>query len=397
MTMSQLALNLDDAATQASQLFSAAAADNDDTRDSGLILTKDQIKDLKRYEMAGLALPVVLKDVIAYLGYGYGGGKGLEPADFQKTFRLVHDHASLWNPLRTDLLSVSDELVVFSGSIQVYGESMSEVFDDIKALGLVEQHNISTLEDLKRVEMELGHKFPGIEQTDRADIGYYLDEILKKVREQEALANGIKTRLDAFGFDLASKIIPEIQLRLRTIDNNTLGAEIKALQTAIDNRALAIEEKNKEYKKLVGDAIAGISSGLIMVIYASIQAEKVRKERNKLKKQQQADIALMNHKDRVLASLGRVRMDMQDLDLIAIDADIATKNLITVWNKLGTFIEASSREVDGINDGLSMRRFRNQFRLVVAPWRTIEEDAKALLQVFAQADAEFREEYGDQK
>ena len=53
--MSQLALNLDDAATQASQLFSAAAADNDDTRDSGLILTKDQIKDLKRYEMAGLA------------------------------------------------------------------------------------------------------------------------------------------------------------------------------------------------------------------------------------------------------------------------------------------------------------------------------------------------------
>jgi hypothetical protein len=90
-------------------------------------------------------------------------------------------------------------------------------------------------------------------------------------------------------------------------------------------------------------------------------------------------------------------MDMQDLDLIAIDADIATKNLITVWNKLGTFIEASSQEIDGINDGLSMRRFRNQFRLVVAPWRTIEEDAKALLRVFAQADAEFREEYGDQK
>jgi hypothetical protein len=295
------------------------------------------------------------------------------------------------------LLSVSDQLVVFSGSIQVYGESMSEVFDEVRALGLVEQHNISTLEDLKRIELELGHKFPDIEQTDRADIGYYLDEILKKVREQEALANGIKTRLDAFGFDLASKIIPEIQLRLKTIDNNTLDAEIRALQTGIDNRALAIEEKNKEYKKLVGDAIAGITGGLIMVIYASVQAEKVRKERNKLKKQQQADIAQMSHKNKVLASLGRVRMDMQDLDLIAIDADIATKNLITVWNKLGTFIEASSQEIDGINDGLSMRRFRNQFRLVVAPWRTIEEDAKALLRVFAQADAEFREEYGDQK
>ncbi|WP_447651791.1 alpha-xenorhabdolysin family binary toxin subunit A [Pseudomonas abietaniphila] len=395
--MSQSALNLDDAATQASQLFSASSADNDDTRGSGLILTKDQLKDLKRYEIAGLALPIELEDVMAYLGYRNGAGTGLEPEDFQKTFKLVHAHASLWNPLRTDLLTVNDKLVLFSGSIQTYGESMSEVFDDIEALGLVEKYNISTLEDLKRVEMELGQEFPGIKQTDRADIGSFLNDILEKVREQEALANGIKDRLDAFGFDLANKITPEIQSRLKQIDDNTLDAEIKALQTGIDNRALTIEEKNKEYKKLVGDAIAGISSGLIMVIYASVQAEKVRKERNELKKQQQADIAQMSHKNKVLASLARVRMDIQDLEVIAIDADIATKNLITVWNKLAGFIVASSREVEGINDGLNMRRFRNRFNLVVGPWRTIEKDAKALLRVFAQADAEFRAEYGDQK
>lgn len=395
--MSQSALNLDDAANQASQLFSASSADNDDTRGSGLILTKDQLKDLKRYEIAGLALPIELEDVIAYLGYRNGAGTGLEPEDFQKTFKLVHAHASLWNPLRTDLLTVNDKLVLFSGSIQTYGESMSEVFDDIEALGLVEKYNISTLEDLKRVEMELGQEFPGIKQTDRADIGSFLNDILEKVREQEALANGIKDRLDAFGFDLANTITPEIQSTLKKINNNTLDAEIKALQTGIDNRALTIEEKNKEYKKLVGDAIAGISSGLIMVIYASVQAEKVRKERNELKKQQQADIAQMSHKNKVLASLARVRMDIQDLELIAIDADIATKNLITVWNKLAGFIVASSREVEGINDGLNMRRFRNRFNLVVGPWRTIEKDAKALLRVFAQADAEFRAEYGDQK
>ena len=395
--MSQSALNLDDAATQASQLFSASSADNDDTRGSGLILTKDQLKDLKRYEIAGLALPIELEDVIAYLGYRNGAGTGLEPEDFQKTFKLVHAHASLWNPLRTDLLTVNDKLVLFSGSIQTYGESMSEVFDDIEALGLVEKYNISTLEDLKRVEMELGQEFPGIKQTDRADIGSFLNDILEKVREQEALANGIKDRLDAFGFDLANKITPEIQSRLKQIDDNTLDAEIKALQTVIDNRALTIEEKNKEYKKLVEDAIAGITSGLIMVIYASVQAEKVRKERNELKKLQQADIARMSHKDKVLASLERVRMDIQDLDLIAIEADIATKNLIIVWNKLATFIVASSREVERINDGLNMRRFRNRFNLVVKPWPAIEKDAQALLRVFAQADAEFQAEYRDQK
>ncbi len=382
------------AASDPALLFKSSLANSEDTRESGLILTKEQIKHLKRYELAGLALPTELKDVIAYLGYETGAGRGLEATDFQSTFKLIHGHASLWNPLRTDLLTVSDKLVVFAGSMQVYGSSMTEVFDDIRALGLIEQYNIQTLEDLRQVELQLGNKFPGIEKIDREDLGYYLDQILEKVREQEAEANGIKERLDDFGRQLANRVIPEIKLKLATIDNNSLSEEIKALQTKIDNRAKDIDEKNKEYKQLIKDAIGGLTAGLILVIYVSIQAEKVRKERDALRKQQEADIALMDQKNRILASLGRVRMDLQDLDLIVIDADIATKNLITVWNKLSTFIAESSHEIDGIHDGLSMRRFRNQFNLVVQPWKTIERDAYALLDVFAQADREFREEYG---
>lgn len=102
----------------------------------------------------------------------------------------------------------------------------------------------------------------------------------------------------------------------------------------------------------------------------------------------------MARKNKVLAALGRVRMDFQNLDLVVIDADIATKNLISVWNTLGTFIAASVAEINGIHDGLSMRRFRNQFNLVVKPWESIEVDAKKLESVFAAADEEFKKEYG---
>ena len=387
---------VDDAAVDPALLFHSSLGTPDgETRDSGLILTKDQIKNLKRYELKGLALPTQLKDVIAYLGYETGAGRGLEAADFQGSFELIQEHARLWNPLRTDLLTVGDKLVVFAGSMQVYGQSMGEVLDDIRALGLVEKHNIRTLEDLRNVELELGIKFPGIERADREDLGYFLDRILQKVREQEAEANAIKFRLDDFGRQLANRVAPDIKLRLAYINNNNLGAEIKALQVKIDNRAKDIDEKTKEYQKLVKDAIAAIATGgMILVIYTSVQAEKVRKERDKMRKAQEADLALMEQKDRILASLGRVRMDMQDLDLVVIDADIATKNLITVWNKLSTFINESVIEVNGINDGLSMRRFKNQFQLVVKPWETIEVDARKLLDVFAEADREFRQEYG---
>ncbi|WP_397450008.1 alpha-xenorhabdolysin family binary toxin subunit A [Pseudomonas sp. NA-150] len=402
--MTQQIFSLAEGAARApEQLLAASVADSDDdTRATGLVLTKEQIKHIKRYELAGLALPTALADVIAYLGYENGAGKGLEATDFQSTFTLINGHARLWSPLRTDLLSVGDKLVMFAQKIQIYGKGITEVFDDIKALGIVEKYNITTLEDLRRVERELGDEFPGIEfskqdETNRKDIGYFLDQILKHVKQQEADVNTIKFRLDAFGFLLETKIGPAIKLKLATIDNNSLGAEIKALQEKIDTRDKDIDEKNKEYKQLVKEAVGSITSGLIMIIYLSVQAEKIRKERDKLRKQQEVDIALMEKKNRILASLSRVRMDFQDLDLVVLDADIATKNLIYMWGSLSNFIATSSGEVDAIHDGLTLRRFKIQFEAVVNPWQNIEKNAYALLHVFAQADSEFRAEYGDQK
>ncbi|TDV46562.1 hypothetical protein EC919_111155 [Pseudomonas graminis] len=383
------------AATDPAALFSLSVATPEtDARDTGLILTKEQIKSLKKYEVAGLALPIELKDVIAYLGYEHGAGNGLEAADFQKTFQLVNRHARLWNPLRTDLLTVNTKLVVFAGSIQVYGQSMAEVFSEIAALGLVEKHGIKTLEDLRKFEFESGITFPGIEAEDRNDLGYYLDQILEKVKDQAVEANRIKERLDSFGKELGEKVGPAISRKLSLIDNNSLGGEISDLQIKIDKRALTIDEKNKEYKTLVMEAIGSVMGNLAMMIYSSVQAEKIRKARNELTKEQEKDIALMAQKNKILAALGRIRMDFQNLDLVVIDANIATNNLITVWNSLSTFIAASITEIDGIHDGLSMRRFRNHFNLVVKPWETIERNTQQLEEVFSAADREFKEEYG---
>lgn len=394
--MAQTELKIEDlAALLPSTLFTASAESTDDSRGIGLILTKDNIKKLKAYEIAGLALPTTLKDVITYLGYERGAGLGLEASDFQQTFTLINTHARLWNPLRTDLMTVNDKLVGFAGSMQIYGESVTEVLNDIKALAMADDNNIETLEDLRKVEATVG-KFPEIKLTDREDIGYYLDEILKQVREQTADALNIKKRLDAFGKQLAEQVKPAITLKIKGINTNTLGAEIKTLQTAIDNRALAIDEKQKEYNKLVTDAVKSVTNGgLIMMIYSSVQAEKTRKARNALQDQQAADITSISTKDAILGSLNSVRDDLQKLEGIVLDADCATKNLITVWNGLNTYLSQSSAAVLGITDGLSMRRFRDKFSHVVQPWKNIEEDAKKLRDVFAEADLEFKLEYGN--
>jgi hypothetical protein len=157
-----------------------------------------------------------------------------------------------------------------------------------------------------------------------------------------------------------------------------------------------IDEKSKEYKKLVSSSLGSLTGGvpgLAGAIYFGVEAEKVRKERNRLLAEQSKDVADMQHKDHVIGSLKSVKLDLQRLDIIVIDADIATQNLTLVWNRLGDYFKQSSQSVDAINDALAVRSFMTNFRLVAEPWKGIKEDARKLLDVFAEADKEFTEEY----
>jgi hypothetical protein len=368
---------------------------NSAIRDTGLILTKDQIKSIKLYEINALALPTSITDVVNYLGYRTGAGKGLEAADFQKTFTTIHDHASQWNPLRTDLISVGDKLELFARKMQVYGSNMARLFKRIDTKGIRDKYNIETLEDLRKLELAPGDEFPTVLPAHRRSFGAVLDRILQDIRDQEGETLRIKRRLTDFGEALATTVHREIRLKLTGISNNSLGAEVRAMQLKIDERAVSIDEKTKEYNGLVEKAVGGIMLNLALTIYASVQAEKVRKERNKLREEQEKAIEELAKKNVILAAFDRVRLDLQNLDIIVIDADIATKNLTVVWNKMSTFVTTSREQADRLDNGLDLFLFELDFENVVDPWKNVEQDARKLLDVFQQADIEFRQEYGN--
>lgn len=394
-----------DEAIKTAELFGTMSSANDKhvTRAPGLILTKEQIINLKKYELAGLALPIELEDIIVYLGYSKGAGAGLEPEDFLKSFNLIHRHARRWSPLRTDLLGIGSKLKVFAGKMLVYGQSMEEINGDVRAGKIVDHHQIKTLEDVKRLSVELGKDFPGIEldENDKEitqEIGSHLTDILDLITANLADAQTIKKELDQFGLDLSLHVRPEIQRKMVAIDNSSLPADVAKLILDIEQRAKDIDEKNKEYKTVVQQSLNSVSSlnivGLALGIYFGVEAENVRGARNELMAQQTADIDTLQDKNTILGSLSRVKFNLQNLATIVVDADVATKNLITVWNKLFLFIEASAVSASEINDALSLRQFMNHFRQVVPPWKTIEVDSDALLNVFKEADEEYKRIYG---
>lgn len=385
-------------ATKAPAVFISASLGegNEYNRDTGIQLTKEQIISLRKYEVLGLSLPVRLQDVIAYLNYGAGdsGGLGLKPADFLRTFSTTYDHAKRWSPLREKIMLTGTDLKIFAGSIIRTGSGIVEIYEDLKVSRYLEEHNISTPEQY----LELKRKIPNLPdlalpEGDVPEIKAYLNDMLGKVRQCHQKAERVREQLDSFGKDMREKVLPEIKLRLEFVSRNTYQADIQVLQGEIDQRSKEIDELNKQYDQLVQEAIAAAATfnvaGLILGIYQGVKAEEIRKKRNNLKAEQQAANQKMASKSQTLASLNKIRDDLQNLDYVAIEAEVATQNLMLVWNALSTYITASIKEVDSLHEATSLRRFKNQILAIIDPWEQIKSSADQLLDVFAAADKEY--------
>lgn len=391
-------------AVEAPKLFAdgSVGALDGTTRDSGLLLTKKQIIDLRKYEAAGLALPYTLDDVRDYLRFGadQDGGPGLSPEDFLSTFLNTRNHARRWSPLRERIMMTGRGLKDFAGSMLTYGVAMKAVYSELKASGLLEQHNIKTLEQLKQLELELGDKFPGIELEEDtiSTLDYYLERIFERIDFNLKEVGSIKEELDAFGYDLREHILPGIKLRVGLIESSSLAEDIRQLKAVIDERAKEIDIKNDEYKAAVQEALkaaAGMNIvGLAMAIYMGVEAENIRARRNELYAQQDKDILILTNKNQTLGSLARVKHDLQSLMIVAIDADVATQNLMHVWSVLNLCIKNSTDAVGRINDALSLRIFMTEFAEVVSPWEQIKSDSDKLIEVFKEADEEYERNYG---
>jgi hypothetical protein len=387
-----------DAAVKAPRLFvDASLGDGDEyNREPGIQLTKEQIISLRKYETLGLSLPVRLQDVVAYLNYGAGdkGGVGLAARDFLRTFTMTYDHARRWSPLREKIMLTGTDLKIFGGSIIRIGNGIVEVYEDLKASKYLEEHDITTPQEY----LELKRKVPnlpdlGLPAGDVPEIKLYLNEMLTKVRLCHDKAERVRVDLDSFGTDMREKVLPEIKLRLEFVSKNTYQADIQVLQKDIDQRAADIDELNKQYDQLVQEAIKAAATlnigGLVLGIYQGVKAEKIRKERNRLKDAQQVANQQMASKSQTLSSLNKVRDDLQNLSYVAIEAEVATQNLMLVWNALALYVASSMKEVDSMDNAVSLRRFKNQILSIIEPWEYIKTSSDQLLAVFAAADKEY--------
>ncbi|MCP1441703.1 hypothetical protein J3D54_000835 [Pseudomonas sp. GGS8] len=367
------------------------------TRESGLLLTKTEIVNLRKYEALGLQLPYTLQAVIDYLRFGAGedGGKGLKAEDFLQTFSTTRKHAMKWSDIRSRVMLTSEHLRVFGARMGNYGIQMVKFEDELVASGVLKEHNIKTLEDLDRLKRDLGDDFPDLSlgEDTIVDFKYVLNEIKKDIAGNLDNVEQIKVDLDSFGNELRLTVLPEIKYRLELISTNRYPQDIKDLDAETSKLAAQIAEKNTQYKALVEKSLGSAATlnifGLGMSIYYGVEAEAIRKERDALKEAQSRALAVLDNKNQTLARLKVVELKLQDLDFAAVHADVATKNLRHTWNVLHLYVSNSHEAAGEITDAMRFRMFNLHFANVVSPWKEIVNDARSLNEIFKEADEEY--------
>jgi hypothetical protein len=371
-------------------------------RAQGIILTQSQIVAIRKYAYKAIRLPTSMVDVKAYLNFNVDAGIGNKPEDFRGSFIIIHNHAKRWDRIYRDIKLVTTELKLFGAKMIIYGNAMDRIIGEIKAANILKGLGIRSYADLAAAKITMGTAFPDL-TLDAEDLqiaatfGECISIMLRGVTAQHRKAQAINDALSSFANDLANNVQQQISTRLAAVDAPSLNAKVKALTDKIAERAVAIDEKTKEYKSAVEkslSAAAGLNLfGLGMAIYIGVEAEKIRKERNALSDLQQADISLLEAQEQTLGRLAQIKLDLQNLDTLIFSADKATKNLVSVWDSITLYAQSSKEATEEITDGMSAIMFSIEFALVVEPWKQMSNDVEDLQQVFIDADTEFNQIY----
>ena len=370
------------------QYISMTANSEDEGRDPGLLVTRDDIIKIKRYERAALKLPVKLPDVVAMLGFDKTGIRGLEPEDLRVLYKSIHDHGLTWEKVEQQVKLGSADLNTFAQSFLITGNKLLDVVD---AMDIIDQI-LTPIRDL--VLDDITDMVPGPLSDKDKMIAVALVDLLAiiavRIKQQLDMVEGVKAATASFARTITTHLIPEVDRKIDLSRSKGLEGKLEQLNKDIDELTKDIDQKKQEYDQLVKQALDGVNFmgpiGLVVLggIFGA-KAEKVRKERNTMIKLRDAKVAEVKVLGPLIEAVARLSGFLDNLDLSLKDAEVAANNLRDMWVMLHAWVDNSYKTLMSIDDSKSLMIFAVEFALVLQPWNDIQVTSKALNLEFIRA------------
>lgn len=249
-------------------------------RSAALILTREDILSLKRYERHALNIPTSLTRVEQQLGFTRSYIPGLEPEDMLVTYQAINNHGKSWLSIEDGIKRSGFAIELFATQFSRQGE---QIINYIEKMDFARQLDL-TVADLNIEEVRNTAPVPLGETDQRVCIT--LAEFLKKtasqIKNHQHAAQTLADHIDTFSTVLSVQLIPGINDKVKLANCSDLDQQIQDLEKDIEQLTTEIEQKNNEYKTALYNIAWGLFGGPIGVAITGgifgAQAEEIRKD-----------------------------------------------------------------------------------------------------------------------
>ncbi|KPC27951.1 Binary cytotoxin component [Pseudomonas syringae pv. cilantro] len=363
-------------------------------RSDALIVTKEDILSLKRYERNALNIPTSLTRVEQQLGFKRSGIPGLEPKDMLVTYRAINNHGKSWRGIEDAIKRSGFAIDMFASQFPGQGQ---QIINYIEKMDFARQMDLS-IADLTIEEVREITPSPLGETDQRVCIALaeFLKRIASQIKDHQHAAATLTHNIDTFSNVLSVQLIPGINDKAKLAARSNLSEQIKELENDIEQLTTEIEQKNKEYKNAIINIAAGGLGGPIGIAISGgifgAKAEKIRKEKNRLIASKNQKVETLKETVPLVAAVRSLQLLFEDMNIRMLGAHQSATNLRDLWTLLAAYIDKSASDLAAITDDQKLLNFTLTFQGVITPWLTIKGMTTHLLKVFNDALDQFKRE-----
>lgn len=356
-------------------------------REQGLLVTNDDIKKIKRYVNAGLALPTDINEIEQIHKYDQLDIAGLKSADMQILYKAMKDHAKTWSALESSMKTVGSDLYVFaddftssSNSIINHLTTLPSYISGIGKIGNLTPEEIDKLPEIK---------LTGEEKIKILALPDLVNDLKKVITDHSQSTTTTKTKTTEFKRTITNTLKPELGLKIALINSRNVNKEIKELNERLDILNQRINEKNAEVEQYSQSKWWGLFGGAVgFIVTSTIYGDKAKQARHELgqltdeRRDIESKIATTNE---ILASLLAFETSLQDLQVRVEGAAGSSSNLESLWELIQAYVDSSSRKLDGVTNAMYLISFVSRLTSMMENWSAIKKQAGDLLTAFDNA------------
>ncbi|MEB0223132.1 alpha-xenorhabdolysin family binary toxin subunit A [Pseudomonas sp. 10S4] len=343
------------------------------------IITKDDIRKIKHYIATAKALPTTIEEVEQQLRTKKTNIVGLEPYDVVSLYHKIINNANSWRDIESSMKRVGGSLSAFSEDLESFGQDIIDAIVTMPGY----QNYTGTIKDMSEEEI---NSLPPLEigKTEKNRFGSIKDSltfIASSIDDKKLSSMDVLARLKYFKVELSEEVHMGIGSKLKLASNEEINRQITQLNQKIDETQKRIDEKTRETSPNFFDHVMGFINPLGS-LHHRLVADMQKVQLSPLIREREQLTETIKQKNILAGTLLELHSELDSLITYVEGAITSTAQLETLWISTSEYINSSRNKVTGINDFLTLRSFVSSLKVILKNWKSIQNNANALVTAF---------------